>query len=333
MKRLAPIAGVVVVLAVIAAGFLYWRWFVRPLPPTSQTTVVVEAGKPLGATAAALKQQGVLYQSWDLVWLARLEGKSTDVRAGEYAVPPHATTASLLDKLVSGNVILHSFTVIDGWTFHELMKRLEADPLLKHTLKGLSDGEIMARIGHPDEQPEGRFFPDTYKFPRGMSDVTFLRHAYDLMQEHLREAWAERDPDMSLDSPYKSLILASIVEKESGKLSELPRIAGVFVRRLRRGMRLQSDPTVIYGLGKSYDGDITYNDLRSDTPYNTYTRRGLPPTPISLPSLAAIHAAMHPARGDALYFVSKGDGSHAFSATLAEQRRAVRKYQLDGKGK
>ncbi|HET7570072.1 MAG TPA: endolytic transglycosylase MltG [Gammaproteobacteria bacterium] len=333
MRRLAPIAGVVVVLAIAAAGFLYWRWFVRPLPPASQTTVVVEAGKPLSATAAALKQQGVLYQSWDLVWLARLEGKSTDVRAGEYAVPPHATTASLLDKLVSGNVILHSFTVIDGWTFHDLMKRLEADPLLQHTLKGLSGDEIMARIGHPGEQPEGRFFPDTYKFPRGMSDVTFLRHAYDLMQQHLREAWAERDPHMSLDSPYKSLILASIVEKESGKLSELPRIAGVFVRRLRRGMRLQSDPTVIYGLGKSYDGDITYSDLRTDTPYNTYTRRGLPPTPISLPSLAAIHAAMHPAYGDALYFVSKGDGSHAFSATLAEQRRAVRKYQLDGKGK
>lgn len=330
MKRLAGIAGAVIALAIIAAGFFYWRWFVRPLPPASQTTVVVEAGKPLSATAAALKQQGVLYQPWDLVWLARIEGKSTDVRAGEYAVPPHATTASLLDKLVSGTVILHSFTVIDGWTFHELLTRLEADPLLEHTLKGLSDAEVMARIGHPGEQPEGRFFPDTYKFPRGMSDVTFLRHAYDLMQQHLREAWAERDPDMSLDSPYKSLILASIVEKESGKLSELPRIAGVFVRRLRRGMRLQSDPTVIYGLGKTYDGDITYNDLRTDTPYNTYTRRGLPPTPISLPSLAAIHAAMHPARGDALYFVSKGDGSHAFSATLAEQRRAVRKYQLDG---
>jgi UPF0755 protein len=269
-----------------------------------------------------------LYQADDLVWLARIKGQAGNIRAGEYAVPPHATTASLLAKLVSGKVVLHSFTIIDGWTFHGLLKRLEADPLITHTLEGLSDAEIMSRLGHSGEQPEGRFFPDTYKFPRGISDVRFLDRAFRMMQRHLRSEWQHRDPDMSLGSRYKSLILASIVEKESGKPSELPRIAGVFVRRLRRGMRLQSDPTVIYGLGKAYKGDITLKNLRKDTPYNTYTRNGLPPTPIALPSLAAIHAAMHPARGDALYFVSKGDGSHQFSATLAEHQKAVRKYQL-----
>ncbi|HET7586911.1 MAG TPA: endolytic transglycosylase MltG [Gammaproteobacteria bacterium] len=327
MKRI--ILAAVIVLAA-AGGYFYWRWCVRPLAPAGQTVVIVEPGKPLSVTAAELEKQGLLYQAWDLVWLARLEGKATDVRAGEYAIPTHATTATLLDKLVSGDIVLHSFTVIDGWTFHGLLRRLENNPLIKHTLAGLSDEEIMARIGHPGELPEGRFFPETYSFPRGTTDLAFLKRAYELMQQHLQKAWENRDPSMSLDTMYKSLILASLVEKESGTLEELPRVAGVFVRRLRKGMRLQSDPTVIYGLGKEYDGNITLHDLRTDTPYNTYTRRGLPPTPIALPSLAAIHAAMHPAQGDALYFVSKGDGSHKFSATLAEHRQAVRKYQLGG---
>ncbi|HET6725238.1 MAG TPA: endolytic transglycosylase MltG [Gammaproteobacteria bacterium] len=329
MKKVIVAAVVLIVLLGAGAGVLYWRWVVRPLPPSGQAIVIVKPGTPLSVTAATMQRQGVLYQAWDLVWLARIEGVSTNVRAGEYAVPAHATTASLLNKLVSGDIVLHRFTIIDGWTFHELLKRLAANPLIKHTLNGLSDDEIMARIGHAGEMPEGRFFPDTYKYPRGTTDVAFLQRAYDLMHEHLHEAWLHRDPKMSLDTQYKSLILASVVEKESGAAAELPRIAGVFVRRLRRGMRLQSDPTVIYGLGKSYDGNITLHDLRTDTPYNTYTRRGLPPTPIALPSLAAIHAAMHPAYGDALYFVSKGDGTHKFSATLAEQRQAVKKYQLD----
>lgn len=330
MKRTARLAGLLLALAALAGGGLYYRWCVEPLPVATPTTVIVQPGQPLKRTAAALARRGVLNGGWDLVWLARLEGKSTAIRAGEYAVPPHATTAQLLDLFVSGNVVLHSLTVIDGWTFHEFLARVETDPLLEHDLAGLSDSEIMARIGHPGEQPEGRFFPDTYKFPRGRSDVALLSRAYDLMQRHLESEWAGRDPDMSLATPYKSLILASIVEKESGRAAELARIAGVFVRRLRRGMRLQSDPTVIYGLGKHYTGDITFRDLRTDTPYNTYTRGGLPPTPIALPSLAAIHAAMHPAQGKALYFVGKGDGSHQFSATLEDHRRAVRKYQLDG---
>lgn len=317
-------------LAVVAAAFVYWRWFVRPLPGGGPATVIIQPGQSLRASAVKLEQQDVLYRSWDLVWLARIEGKATQVRAGEYAIPAQATTATLLDKLVGGNVVLHKLTVIDGWTFDQLVSLLEHDPLIKHTLTGLSDAEIMATIGHAGEKPEGRFFPDTYKFARGTTDVALLKRAYDLMHQRLQNAWSHRDPEMSLDSPYKSLILASLVERESGAAPELPRVAGVFVRRLRRGMRLQSDPTVIYGLGDAYDGNITRRDLRTDTPYNTYTRRGLPPTPIALPGRAAIEAAMHPARGKALYFVSKGDGTHQFSATLAEHERAVRKYQLGG---
>lgn len=330
MRRVRWIAGVGIAVVIVAAGGLYYRWFLRPLPPTEAQTVIVKPGSPLKETAAMLVKQGVLYRAWDLTVLARLESSATDIRAGEYAIPPHATTADLLDILVSGNVVLHRFTIIDGWTFRQFFDRLEANPLLTHDLKGLSDAEIMARIGHPGENPEGRFYPDTYRFPRGASDSAFLRRAYDLMQNYLAGQWAGRDPKMSLPTPYKSLILASMIEKETGLKSEMPRVAGVFVRRLRRGMRLQSDPTVIYGLGKTFDGDITFHDLKVDTPYNTYTRRGLPPTPISLPGLAALHAAMHPQQGDALYFVAKGDGSHQFSATFDAHRRAVQKYQVDG---
>lgn len=331
MKRIVWIPPLVVLVLLAGAGMLYYRWCVRPLPIQQSRTIIVQPGAPLSDTADKLATAGVLHSAWDLVWLARIEGKTTAVRAGEYALPAHITTARLLGIIVSGKVVLHSFTIVDGWTFREFFARLEDDPLLKHDLAGLSDAEIMKRIGHSGENPEGRFFPETYKFPRGTTDSAFLKRAYNLMQRHLADEWASRDADMSLKTPYQSLILASIIEKETGLASEMRRIAGVFVRRLRRGMRLGSDPTVIYGLGKAYNGDITARDLRTDTPYNTYTRKGLPPTPISLPSLAALHAAMHPQRGDALYFVSKGDGSHEFSATFEEHRKAVKKYQIDGK--
>lgn len=328
-KKAVSLLSLVIVFLILAAGYGYWHWYVRPLALTVRTTLMVRPGEPLTTTASALVKKGVLYHSRDLIWLARLRQQADSIRAGEYEITPGETTASLLDTLVDGRVVLHRFTVIDGWTFSQLIKKIEANPLFDHTLKGLSASQVMTRLGHPGQRAEGRFYPDTYKFPRGTSDVAFLKRAYRLMHHYLDIEWQHRDKKRALPTPYKSLILASVIEKESGDDAELPRIAGVFMRRLRKHMRLQSDPTVIYGMGDAYNGNITYRDLRTDTPYNTYTRFGLPPTPIALPSRAAIHAAMHPANGKALYFVSKGDGTHQFSATLVEHNRAVRRYQLN----
>jgi UPF0755 protein len=218
---------------------------------------------------------------------------------------------------------------VEGWTFRQLLSALRRHEAVRDTLDGLSDEAIMARLGYPGKHPEGRFLPETYQFPRGTSDLEFLRRAYDGMQRALAAAWQGRAEDLPLDSPHEALVLASIVEKETGLASERARIAGVFVRRLRRGMRLQTDPTVIYGLGEAFDGNLRRRDLAADTPYNTYTRAGLPPTPICLPGKAAIEAVMHPAHGTSLYFVARGDGSHQFSDTLEAHNRAVQKYQLN----
>ena len=209
-----------------------------------------------------------------------------------------------------------------------MMEAVRHHPKIQQTLEGLSDAEIMDRLGHPDENPEGRFFPDTYHFPRGTTDVVFLQRAYATMARRLDEAWRQRAPDLPLKTPYQALILASIIEKETGLPEERPAIAGVFIRRLRKGMRLQTDPTVIYGLGESCDGELRRRDLRRDTPYNTYVHKGLTPTPIALPGAGSLRAAVNPAPGDALYFVATGNGGHVFSNTLKEHNRAVRKYQL-----
>ena len=217
---------------------------------------------------------------------------------------------------------------MEGWNFKQVLAAVSGHEALKHTLKGLTDGEIMARLGHPGEHPEGRFYPDTYKFPRGTTDAAFLERAYQSMSRLLAEEWGKRDPDLPLKTPYEALILASIVEKETGVADERSEIAGVFVRRLRKGMKLQTDPTVIYGMGDNFKGNIRRRDLKQDTPYNTYVHTGLPPTPISMPGSAAIRAVLHPAPGKSLYFVARGDGSHYFSKSLAEHNRAVRKFQL-----
>jgi UPF0755 protein len=232
---------------------------------------------------------------------------------------------------VEGKVIQYSITLVDGWTFAQALEVVQSNPYLVHRLEGLDADTIMARLGYAGQHPEGRFMPDTYFFPRGLTDIAFLQRAYQAMQSYLDTAWRSRDVGIPVHTPYEALILASIVEKETGLASERRAIAGVFSRRLIKHMRLQSDPTVIYGMGDSYKGNIRRRDLHSDNAYNTYQHAGLPPTPIALPSRDAIDAVLHPEEGDALYFVSRGDGSHKFSATLEEHNQAVIKYQLKGK--
>ena len=316
-------------LAAMGAGYLYRDFRRTPLPVGPKGyRLLVPQGASLRQVAARLHRDGILRHPALLVWLGRWRGDAQRIRAGEYALGQGLRPDGLLDRLVRGQVVQHQLTLVEGWTFHRMMQAVEAEPALVHRLRGLDDAAIMAAIGHPGEKPEGRFYPETYRFPRGTTDIAFLQRAYDAMAERLRSEWAGRAPGLPLKNPYQALILASIIEKETARDEERPLIAGVFIRRLQRGMRLQTDPTVIYGLGEAFDGNIRRRDLAHDTAFNTYTRPGLPPTPICLPRGTSIHAALHPAAGDALYFVSRGDGSHQFSATLEEHQRAVRKYQL-----
>lgn len=326
-KSLGLLLGVLLVLGV--AGVAYWRWWQMPLPTGPKPAdIEIMPGESLRQVAAKLKTQGVLPNSWELVLFARLHGAAGGMRAGEYLVPSGTTLAGLLELIRSGKVVMHSLTLVDGWTFADVFEAVEQEPNIQHALAGVDGREVMHRLGAGSQSPEGWFYPDTYEFPRGTSDQAFLKRAYDAMQAHLQSAWQNRAGGLPYKTPYDALIMASLVEKETAQAAERPLIAGVFVRRLQKGMMLQTDPAVIYGLGDGYTGRITYKNLRTDTPYNTYTRFGLPPTPICMPNPAAIDAALHPAPGTALYFVARGDGTHQFSATLAEQNAAVRKYQL-----
>jgi len=260
--------------------------------------------------------------------LAYKRGQLNALKAGEYAVTSGTLPEELLDQFVTGRSIELPITFIEGWTYRDAIRAITERSSFVSELYGLSDEVIAERLQIPQGHPEGWFFPDTYRFPRGSTDVTILTRAYQRMQTVLDEEWADRAPDLFVTTPYEALILASIIEKETGVPSERPAISGVFTRRLREGMRLQTDPTVIYGMGEDYDGNIRKSDLTTPTPYNTYMIDGLPPTPIALPGRAAIHAALHPADDEALYFVARGDGSHHFSATLDEHNCAVRHYQL-----
>ncbi len=293
-------------------------------------TYEVATGRTLTMVAQDLQQRGVLSHAVYLVALSYLQGDKHSVRAGEYMLLPGTTPPQLLEQLALGKVTDHVLTLVEGWTFRQVLDAVARNEKLEHTLSGLSDAEIMARLGFSGLHPEGRFYPDTYHFPKGTSDADFLKRAYRAMQQHLQAAWETRSADLPFHTPEEALILASIVEKETGLAIERPQIAGVFVRRMRLGMALQTDPTVIYGMGDSFDGNLRRSDLTTDTPYNTYTRNGLPPTPIAMPGLEAIRAVLHPAPGDALFFVARGDGGHIFSATLAEHNRAVYKYQING---
>ncbi len=315
--------------ATAAAGYVAWRLTVAPLPSgATGVTFVVKHGDSVRRVARRLEARGAIAHAWELSLLARLRGEGGNVRAGEYRIPPGLSVAGLLDMLVSGRVVMHSFTIVPGTTFHEIRSQLEADPSFDDDIKGLGSAQIMKMIGHGGEAAEGRFLPNTYDFPKGTKDSAVLARAYDAMAKALAALWPRRAQELPYKTPEQALIIASIVEKETALAEERPRIAGVFVRRLRKGMRLAADPTVIYGLGSRYNGDITRHDLHLDTPYNTYLHRGFPPTPICMPSLASIQAALNPAPGKALYFVAKGDGSHVFSDTLAEQEKMIEKYQL-----
>jgi UPF0755 protein len=294
--------------------------------PAEGTLLDVAKGTPFWRVTKELGDRGVLEHAWLLKQYAGFSGYANKVRAGEYQLPPGTTPLSLLDKLVSGQVYLHQITIVEGWRFEELLTAMRANPAVKPTT--LDGPAIMAALGEPDVHPEGQFFPDTYSFPRGTTDLELLRTAHEALRARLDDAWQRRSADLRITTPYQALILASIIEKETALAAERRLISGVFHERLRRGMRLQTDPTVIYGMGASFDGNLRRQDLDNDTPYNTYTRGGLPPTPIALPGAASIDAAVMPEITGAVYFVATGlpDGSHFFSATLEEHERAVRDY-------
>jgi len=324
------------VIALLLAAWVGWRYqqfLITPLAVGPDgVELVVERGSGLRSLADELVMRGMIDSPELLLLYGRLNDLHTGLKAGEYGIAPGTTPPQLIAMINAGRVIQHALTLVEGWTFREALAAIRSSETLAATLDAeLDDAAIMARLGYPDQHPEGRFFPSTYHFPRGTSDVEFLRRAHETMARVLDTVWQGRAEGLPYTDPYEALILASIVEKETGVAEERPRIAGVFVRRLLKRMRLQTDPTVIYGLGSTFDGDLRRRDLRTDTPYNSYTRAGLPPTPIALPGQAAIAAAVHPADGSELYFVARGDGSHAFSATLQEHRRAVRRFQLGGR--
>ena len=329
---LFKLTGLVVLVTSLVAGWFayeYQTFLQTPLAVGDEPRLLtVEPGTSVPQIARDLAEQGLIRRDYLFLWAAKLSGQAHALKAGEYRLEPGTTPPGLIDLLVSGRVVQHAFTIVEGWTFDELREALREAPRLQHTLAEATDEVLMQAIGAAGVQPEGRFLPDTYHYPAGTTDRQFLGRAYRAMETVLAEAWEGRAEGLPLESPDEALVLASIVEKETGVAGERPAIAGVFVRRLLKGMRLETDPTVIYGVGDEFDGNLRRRDLRADTPYNTYTRHGLPPTPIALPGRAAIEAVMHPADGDALFFVSRGDGTHQFSATYAEHRRAVAEYQL-----
>jgi UPF0755 protein len=332
MRRVIRIFLLLSIVAIGAAAAGAWwgrRWLLQPITQLTQPVVFeVSRGSSLRAVAADLHGRGLLDQPQIWTLWARATGRGAALKAGEYQLMPGVTPEALLQRLGSGAVLLHSITFIEGSTFADIRGLLGRNDSVRLTLENAAPEEIMRELGDPGVHPEGQFFPDTYHFPRGTTDKEILGIAHRRMQDELRTAWAARSTDLPLAGSYEALILASIVEKETALVSERPLIAGVFVERLRRGMRLQTDPTVIYGIGATYDGNIHRTDLTTDTPYNTYTRAGLPPTPIALPGLDSLKAAVNPQVTGAIFFVAtgKGDGSHYFSATLGEHEAAVQRY-------
>jgi UPF0755 protein len=297
------------------------------ISPSSQE-ITIKPNSSLRSIAQQLETQGVIPNAWSFVLLAKALHKEAYLQAGEYTLNKNVTPYQLLLSLNHGKTTQGSITFIEGHTFKQMQQRIAKNDALKHTIKNLSNEEFMHLLGSDIKNPEGLFFPDTYYFDRNAEDIVVLKRAHTIMQNKLEKAWQERAQGLPYKNSYEALIMASIIEKETGKASERKMIAGVFINRLRIGMRLQTDPTVIYGMGEKFDGNIRRKDLLKDTIYNTYTRSGLPPTPIAMPGLAAIEAALHPEKTSALYFVGKGDGSHAFSSSLSEHNRAVIKYQL-----
>lgn len=321
----------------VLAGLIFAGWLVRyATQPMRVPDVVypfdfsIPRGVALKTATTSLHQHGVLTRPWAFVLLARIKGQAGEIKAGSYALENPVTPLQLLRKITQGDTVLGKLALIEGWTFQDMRRSVAANPALRHDTRAMSDTELMQAVGGGDAHPEGLFFPDTYFFDRGSSELVLYKRAYSAMQENLNAQWVNRtDASRALPyrSPYEVLIMASIIEKETGAAEERSQIAAVFLNRLRIGMRLQTDPTVIYGLGAEFDGNLRRDDLLTDTTYNTYTRAGLPPTPIALPGLAAIQAALQPDDSKALYFVAKGNGRHVFSETLDAHNRAVARYQ------
>ena len=316
-----------------AFGFCGWiLWFaLSPIELAAPTVEFsIRPGSTLRGATRQIIEAGLPMPDWKFILLARANGASGSVKAGSYQVSTGVTPLALVRKIVRGDVAQAEVLFVEGWNFRQMREAMNAHGDLKHDSASLSDAEIMARLGAPDKFPEGMFFPDTYVFAKGASDIAVLARAHRVMKKQLEAAWSKRAPDLPVTDTYQALILASIVEKETGRGSDRAMIAAVFANRLRRGMKLQTDPSVIYGMGERFDGNLRKRDLVTDTPFNTYTRRGLPPHPIAMPGLASLSAATNPAKTDALYFVSRGDGTSEFSRTLLEHNRAVAKYQLRG---
>ena len=292
------------------------------------TTYSIKTGANLKKIGEELTQHGILRHPYYFMLEGRLQGVDSRIKAGEYLLSPATTQRQLLTQFVLGKTVQYSLSLIEGWSFKQIMQAVSSDEKLVKTLPDVDSNTVMTALGFPDVHPEGRFFPDTYHFPTGMTDVEFLQRAYTKMEQVLQEQWENKEEGLPYKTADEALTMASIIEKETAIVEERAAIAGVFVRRLQKGMKLQTDPTVIYAMGEDYHGNIRRKDLKIDSPYNTYFYAGLPPTPIALPGAEAIHAALHPEAGDSYYFVAKGDGSHYFSKTLNEHNRAVAKYQL-----
>lgn len=321
-------AFLLLILAALSVGGWLAYFMSTPLVlPVTPFEFRVKSGSSMKGVAQQLADAGLIKHPFAFTLAARLTGKGSAIKAGNYALEGVITPWQLLQKLTKGDLTQTQVQFIEGWNFKQVRQTLDRIPNLQHDTRGLSDAEVMAKLGFPEQHPEGRFFPDTYFFSSGMSDLAILKRAHTLMQTQLEKVWSKRAAKLPYATMEEALILASIVEKETGQAVERPMIAGVFANRLRVGMLLQTDPTVIYGLGERFDGNLRKHDLQTDTPYNTYTRAGLPPTPIAMPGLEALRAAVNPAPTKALYFVARGNGAHQFSSTLAEHNQAVNKYQ------
>jgi UPF0755 protein len=328
MRRLAWCLVLLLIGAAAAYGWIVEAPLALPQNPYAFT---VKSGASLRAVARELAASGVIPADWILVGWARIKGGDRTIKAGNYELATGTTLARLLDKLTQGDVTQTGFTIVEGWSFRELRVALKKHPGIAASVADLPDAELMQTIGATQRDPEGLFFPDTYYFVNGATDASILVRAYRIMQQRLDTAWAVRDSELPLSTPYEALTLASIVEKETGRPADRPLVAAVFINRLRQGMRLQTDPTVIYGMGAQFNGNLRRSDLDADHAFNTYTREGLPPTPIALPSQASIDAVLHPPPTPFLYFVARGDGSSEFSTNLADHNRAVAKYQRNGR--
>ena len=327
MKWLRRLLVLALLAGLAAAGGAAW-WLHQPLKLSGESVELsIEQGELPRDIAQGWVKAGVNAPPWALYQWFRWSGQAKRIRAGSYEIGPGSTPVTLLEKMVRGDETLATVRLLEGLTFRQFRAELARAEALKPVTAGMTDAQIMEALGLPGQQPEGRFYPDTYAYSKGSSDLAVLKRAHRAMRQRVDEAWIGRAPGLPLRTADEALILASIVEKETGAQSERGRIAAVFVNRLRIGMPLQTDPTVIYGLGEAFDGNLRKRDLQTDTPYNTYTRPGLPPTPIAMPSAASLHAAVQPDASKALYFVARGNGTSEFSETLAEHNRAVNKYQ------